>query len=210
MRAAAALLRHYLEHFAKVACDRLRASVEFRGDAQFMLGDLLPRATSTLGDLLKKAKVAANSWNQKDVVERITAIETAFGQARTRTGHENWQINTAVHFNEWADLKNKDFSPVVKAFRTFTGAFVCETCDEMLFVALNRGKRKRCDADAERSTSISCKKVAKRSCRRLQSCPRRKSSVYPPSAASRQRRKSTTRANSDLINTWWGRPNTGR
>lgn len=49
VRAAAALLRHYLEHFAKDACDRLCASVEFGGDAQFAPGDLLPNATKTLG-----------------------------------------------------------------------------------------------------------------------------------------------------------------
>lgn len=84
VRAAAGLLRHYLEHFAKEACDRLRATVEFRGDAQFMLGDLLPNATSSLGSLLKKGKTAANSWGQKDVVERITAIEAAFGTPRSR------------------------------------------------------------------------------------------------------------------------------
>jgi len=141
VRAAAALLRHYLEHFAKEACDRLRANVEFRGDAQFMLGDLLPNATSTLGDLLKKAKVAANSWNQKDVVERITAIEAAFAEAKVKTGFENWQINTAVHFNEWADLKKEDFAPVVAAFRGFAGSFGCVTCGEMYFVAPDRGKK---------------------------------------------------------------------
>lgn len=141
VRAAAGLLRHYLEHFAKEACDRLRANVEFRGDAQFMLGDLLPNATSSLGELLKKAKVAANSWNQKDVVERISAIEVAFGEAKTKTGYENWQINTAVHFNEWADLKKEDFAPVITAFRAFTGAFGCSTCNEMYFVAPDRGKK---------------------------------------------------------------------
>lgn len=141
VRAAAGLLRHYLEHFAKEACDRLRANVEFRGDAQFMLGDLLPNATSSLGELLKKAKVAANSWNQKDVVERISAIEVTFGEAKTKIGYENWQINTAVHFNEWADLKKEDFAPVVTAFRAFTGAFGCNTCNEMYFVAPDRGKK---------------------------------------------------------------------
>lgn len=141
VRAAAALLRHYLEQFAKEACDRLRANVEFRGDAQFMLGDLLPNATSSLGDLLKKAKAAANSWNQKDVVERIIAIEVAFSAAKTKTGYEKWQINTAVHFNEWADLKKEDFAPVVIAFQSFTEAFACGTCNEMYFVAPNRGQK---------------------------------------------------------------------
>ncbi len=106
-----------------------------------MLGDLLPNATSTLGDLLKKAKVAANSCNQKDVVERIGAIEVAFGEAKTKTGYETWQINTAVHFNERADLKKEDFAPVVSAFRAFTGAFGCDTCNEMYFVAPDRGKK---------------------------------------------------------------------
>jgi len=127
VRSAAALVRHYLEHFAKEACDRLRAHVEFRGDAQFMLGDLLPNATSTLGELLKKAKVAANSWNQKDVVERINGIESAFAEAKTKTGYESWQINTAVHFNDWADLKKGDFAPLVSSFRSFTGAFACHS-----------------------------------------------------------------------------------
>ena len=141
VRAAAALLRHYLEHFAKEACDRVRASVEYRGDAQFMLGDLLPNATSTLGDLLKKAKSAANSWNQKEVVERITAMEIAFTDAKTKTNYENWQINTAVHFNEWADLNKEDFAPVVTSFRAFTGTFACGACNEMYFVVPSRGKK---------------------------------------------------------------------
>lgn len=150
VRAAAALLRHYLEHFAKEACDRLRANVEFRGDAQFMLGDLLPNATSSLGDLLKKAKAAANSWNQKDIVEQISTIEAAFGEAKTKTGYENWQINTAVHFNEWADLKKEDFAPVVTAFRALTSAFGCDTCKEMYFVAPDRGRKEalRCSCGA--------------------------------------------------------------
>ncbi len=141
VRAAAALLRHYLEHFAKEACDRVRASVEYRGDAQFMLGDLLPNATSTFSDLLKKAKSAANSWNQREVVERITAIGIAFTDAKTKTNYESWQINTAVHFNEWADLKKDDFAPVVTSFRTFTSTFACGACSEMYFVVPSRGKK---------------------------------------------------------------------
>jgi hypothetical protein len=46
VRAAAARLRHYLEFISTEICHRLRARVEFRGDAQFQLGDLLPAATS--------------------------------------------------------------------------------------------------------------------------------------------------------------------
>jgi recombinational DNA repair ATPase RecF len=142
IRAAAALLRHYLEHFAKEACDRLRASVEFRGDAQFTLGDLLPNATRALGDHFKKAKAAANSWGQKDVIEAIAGREAAFTDAKMKTGYENWQINTAVHFNEWADLKKQDFGPVVAAFKGFTEAFACSTCEEMFYVVPEQGEKK--------------------------------------------------------------------
>lgn len=141
VRSAAALLRHYLEHFAKEACDRLRAEVEFRGDAQFMLGDLLPNATFALGELLRKGKAAANSWNQKDVIERISTIETVFNEAKTKTGHDIWQINTAVHFSEWANLQKDDFAPLVTAFQSFTRVFSCSTCEEMYSVSPNRGKK---------------------------------------------------------------------
>lgn len=61
--------------------------MEFRGDAQFMLGDLLPNATGALGDLFKKAKVAANSWNQQEIIDKITERETAFADAKVKT---NW------------------------------------------------------------------------------------------------------------------------
>lgn len=141
VRGAAALLRHYLEHFAKEACDRLRASVEFRGDAQFMLGDLLPNATKALGDLFKKAKVAANAWNQKEALEKIEACDTAFTEAKIKTNHELWQVNTAVHFNAWADLQKPDFVPVAEAFKGFTKIFTCTRCQEMLYVSPNRGDK---------------------------------------------------------------------
>lgn len=43
IRAAASLLRYYLEYESAELCQRLRALVEFRGDAQYQLGDLLPQ-----------------------------------------------------------------------------------------------------------------------------------------------------------------------
>jgi recombinational DNA repair ATPase RecF len=141
VRAAAGLLRHYLEHFAKEACDRLRADVEFRGDAQFMLGDLLPNATSALGKLFRTGKSAAQSWGQSEVMEKIIGIEASFTEAKSKTGYDSWQINTAVHFNEWADLKREDFAPVVKAFRAFTNAFSCQSCSQLYAIEPTRGPK---------------------------------------------------------------------
>jgi hypothetical protein len=150
VRSAAALLRYYLEHFAMEACDRLRAKVEFRGDAQFVLSDLLPNATSALGDLLKRAKVAANSWAQKEVMGKVEALEAAFAEAKLKTNYDNWQVNAAVHFNAWANLRKEDFASVVTAFRAFTDLFCCGACREMYFVSPNRGNKEalRCACGA--------------------------------------------------------------
>ena len=138
VRAAAALLRHYLEHFSKEACDRLRADVEFRGNAQFTLGDLLPRATGAMSRLLKQGKAAANSWGKREVVDAIGAREAAFSTMVRRTEVENWQINAAVHFNAWADFQQSDFEPVVASFRELTTAFSCPSCHAMFHVSPER------------------------------------------------------------------------
>lgn len=150
VRSAAALLRHYLEYFAKEACDRLRANVEFRGDAAFTLGDLLPNAVQELGSLLKKAKAAANSWNQVHVIESVSTRETAFNTAKAKVNHDKWQVNAAVHFNEWDNLQKADFEPVVTAFKELTDAFKCATCEEMFFVTPAREQKEalRCGCAA--------------------------------------------------------------
>ncbi len=72
VRSAASLLRHYLEYISADVCHKLRARVEFRGDAQFMLGDLLPSATSQFTKLLDEGIKAANSWGKTDIAEKLT------------------------------------------------------------------------------------------------------------------------------------------
>ena len=143
VRAAAALLRHYLEHFSKEACDRLRADVEFRGNAQFTLGDLLPRATSAMAKLLKQGKAAANSWGKSDVVDAIGVKEAAFSTMVKRTEVDNWQVNAAVHFNAWADFQRGDFEPVVASFKELLTAFSCPTCHAMFHVSPERETKER-------------------------------------------------------------------
>jgi recombinational DNA repair ATPase RecF len=141
VRAAAALLRHYLEHFGKEACDRLRAQVEFHGDAQFDLGDLLPNAIGALGGAYSRAKAAANSWNQQDVVAAIATRSDSFDVAKGKTSVDQWQINAAVHFNAWADLQKQDFTPLAAAYKNLIEAFSCASCKEMLSITPRKGKK---------------------------------------------------------------------
>ena len=141
VRGAAATLRHYLEHFGQETCHRLRAPVEFRDDAQFMLGDTLPNAVGSLGKTLKNGRAAATSWNQDSLATAIEEREKLFAAARTATKIDNWQVNAAVHFSGWADLKKEDFAPLVAAFRDLVNRFTCEGCGGLLYVSPERGER---------------------------------------------------------------------
>lgn len=134
VQAAAGTLRHYLEYFAREICHRLRAKVEFHGDAQHSLGDLLLPALAAVGDAFKQGKKAANSWGNQPVVEAIAAQEAIFAEARKATNVDEWQLNKAVHYNEWASLHKADFEPVVAAFKQLVSVLKCQTCSEVFYI----------------------------------------------------------------------------
>lgn len=140
VRGAAALLRHYLEHFSEDICHGLRASVEFRGDAQFNLGDLLPRAIAKMKKLLATGRSAETSWSHTDKVQSIVEREAAFSAVVANSSAEQWQVNAAVHYNGWANLDRRDFVPVVTAFKALVGKFTCAACKSAFYVAPERGE----------------------------------------------------------------------
>ncbi|MFN0116763.1 MAG: AAA family ATPase [Elusimicrobiota bacterium] len=150
VRAAAALLRHYLEYEATELCHRLRAPVEFRGDAQYQLGELLPAATKHMRSLLKQAKMAANSWNKKDVIQEIATREGTFIEFVNESRTEQWQVNIAVHFNSWANLSKEEFTPVVRAFKALLATLTCSDCDAYVHVLPDRESAEsvRCGCNA--------------------------------------------------------------
>jgi len=138
VRAAASLLRHYLEYESAELCHRLHASVEFRGDAQYQLGELLPPAITRMRELYRRAKKAGNSWNQKEIIEQLSAREIDFAKLATDANAEQWQVNVAVHHNSWDNLGKEDFAPVVRAFRDLLGGFTCTECGGYLRVSPER------------------------------------------------------------------------
>ena len=138
VRTAAVVLRNYLEFVAGELCHRLRARVEFRGDAQYQLGELLPAAVGQLRTLYGKGKAAANSWNQQQIVDELSDRHAAFGALVEASNVERWQINAAIHFNAWENLEKGDFEPVAQAYRKLVEAFYCGTCNEALRVSPDR------------------------------------------------------------------------
>jgi recombinational DNA repair ATPase RecF len=134
VRAAAALLRNYLEYTATELCYRLHASVALKPNGDYSLGELMPAAAAQLLKWYGTATDAANSWNLRDRVAVIAARKSEFSQAYTRTQVEQWPINSTIHYNEWANLSPAEFAPVCTAFEALLKACTCTSCGAYLSV----------------------------------------------------------------------------
>ncbi|HTQ12524.1 MAG TPA: ATP-binding protein [Rhizomicrobium sp.] len=157
VRTAAGALRHHLEHLAGEYCGNIGARVEFRGDGRYELGDLLPSAVGMMNALYKEAKSAANSWGNADLVKAIGEREGLFGAAAKAALGEQWQINPAIHYNEWANFSKQDFAPVVETFKALVAQFSCPKCDGPLYLVKNNQKRDslRCACGAQMFSLVS-------------------------------------------------------
>jgi hypothetical protein len=150
--AAAARLRRGIEEHSRYVCHSLKAEVPYSLDDGGSLGDFLPSAVSRYYDLLKKAKDAANSWNQKEKLEELVKLYDSSKEIIGRTNVEQWSINKAVHYNEWANLQKEDFIPVVAAFNDlYEKVFSCpqEGCNSILYLTYEgsqiNGVRCKCE-----------------------------------------------------------------
>ena len=131
---AAAALRHHLEYVSRQLADELGATPQFRADGDYELGDLLPSVLARMKSLFSKAADAAQSWGKES--ERGAAVKrkAALSASAGASGVEQWAVNKAVHYNEWANFGKKDFEPVVTSFRKLLDCFRCDTCESSVHV----------------------------------------------------------------------------
>ncbi len=133
MEVAAAALRRHLEYVSRHMADQLGAMPPFKADGNYELGDLLPSVLKRMKDLLGKAADAAQSWANKDEKEAVAKRQAALSSAAGASNVEQWAVNKAVHYNEWANFGRKDFEPVVAAFKELVGCFRCNKCESWLY-----------------------------------------------------------------------------
>jgi energy-coupling factor transporter ATP-binding protein EcfA2 len=131
---AAGRLRRHLEFVAADLADELGAKVSFRADGGYDMGELLSAVIGRQGELLKSAAKAAKSWDDAEAIAKVEALRQARQQILSEKEGEQWIINKAIHYNEWADLSKNDFKPVVKAFKELLEQFRCTKpkCDSWL------------------------------------------------------------------------------
>ena len=124
---AAQGLRHHLEYVSRHLADQLGARPVFKSDGNYELGELLPSVLARMRELCGKAVEAAQSWG--DTAARDAALERkkALSTSNGAISVEQWAVNRAVHYNEWANFGRKDFQPVVTAFRELLGCFQCHS-----------------------------------------------------------------------------------
>ena len=62
-----------------------------------------------------------------------------FAEVVAESRVEQWQINPAIHYNEWANFVREDFRPVVSSQKSLIDSLRCEKCGGFLYVLPERG-----------------------------------------------------------------------
>lgn len=132
---AAAALRHHLEYVSRHLADQLGARPVFKNDGIYELGELLPSVLARMRELCGKAADAAQSWGNVPAKDAALAKKTALSTSNGAMSVEQWAVNRAVHYNEWANFARKDFEPVTTAFRELLECFRCADCQSWLYVS---------------------------------------------------------------------------
>ena len=138
---AASRLRRHLEYIAGELADDLGAKPAYRGDFSYDLGDLLPAVIGRQGELLKLAAKTANHWQDGGAKAQVEAMKTVRAQTLENYGGEQWVINKAIHYNEWASFSQQEFRAVVEAFKSLLAQFRCPKsgCESWLYVMPRKG-----------------------------------------------------------------------
>jgi hypothetical protein len=145
--AAAGRLRRHMEYIATELANDLGAKPTFRSDLSYDLGDLMPAVIGRQGEVLKLAAKAANDWKDDAAKAKVEAMKAARTSALSACGGEEWVINKAIHYNEWANFTKAEFKAVVAGFKSLLLQFRCSKpeCDSWLYVTPRKG-----DAEALR------------------------------------------------------------
>jgi len=135
VEAAAGALRRHLEFVSTHLADQLGATVSFRADAGYELGDLLPAVLRRTKELYGKAAESAQSWGNTSAKTVCASRKDSLAALNGAAGVEQWAVNKAVHYNQWANFGKKDFAPVVTAFKSLVTHFQCDACQGFLYVS---------------------------------------------------------------------------
>ncbi len=149
---AAGLLRRFLEYTSIILADNLRAPIEFKGDGNYGLGDLMPHVLKVWRKRLEDGEKSAIFWKQ-DKERKILAEKRVIAKELiAKTNAEQWAINPSIHYNEWANFQRHEFQEVVDVFKQLLENLQCKNkeCNSYIYVLPQKGKAEemRCNCGA--------------------------------------------------------------
>jgi len=151
---AAQKLRREAECYFENVCDFLSAKITYKGSRQWELGEYASAAVSVLKSLAHSAKKNFEKAGDRNKALEVEKFYENAKKVISRSQVEQWAVNAGIHYNQWADMKRKDFEPVVESFRELFNLFQCPACEGPLLFERSVGKT------ASRSVSCRCKEIS--------------------------------------------------
>lgn len=154
---AAWVLRHNLEWILSDLANHFRGLVPYSATGTYGLAEYLSAVKGRIGKLLKKAANAANSWDDEAAQAEVETHKEAWSSLSLAQADEQWKLNPAVHFNDWATFSAPEFTPAVEAWQKFIEFFDCPECNGRIYVSSsdNEEDSLRC---ACRATNLNLRK----------------------------------------------------
>lgn len=148
---ASSELRRFLEYYSDEVAIRIGAKVLKNATGDHGLGELLTAISSRFGDLLKKAKKSASSWDKSELVTSYEKEKSDFDSIVKSAQGELWAVNATVHFNKWADMDKNDFVSLKDSYRSFVDSFKCLDCGTLLHIVPTIGASEslKCDCGSK-------------------------------------------------------------
>jgi len=137
---AAFFLRNGCERFFESACDSLGATIRYKSDNRWELGDFLSAALSAFKKYIKLAKTTAESWNNEEHFRAFKELDNLRADIFIRTQCEQWMVNASVHYNKLIQLSVEDFRPIVDAFKDCFSLFRCSRCGGIIYLVEDNRK----------------------------------------------------------------------
>jgi recombinational DNA repair ATPase RecF len=131
---AAFALRHHLEYAMRLLADQLGARPQFRADGSHEFDEMMSSVLKRAKDLWEKAAKAAKSWGKSNDENIANEKKDFLSTCNAAMRAEQWTVNKAVHYNEWATFDKNDFVPIVAAFKELMECFRCKQCDSWIYV----------------------------------------------------------------------------
>lgn len=72
---------------------------------------------------MAKAKNAANSYSNKEAIEKLKAIEQELTDSIKESKVDEWQLNPSVHYNEWGNFSKEDLLPLINSMDRLISSF---------------------------------------------------------------------------------------